>query len=98
MTWHPNWVAQVDGKIQKTAMLSPGFIGVPVQPGQSSILLRYEPGTWKLTMAFAGMLFALLAMAAERRGYLARLGFEPLRPVPAEMAAAAPPESKRRRR
>ena len=58
-------------------MLSPGFIGVPVLPGQRSILLRYEPGIWKLIMAFAGLLLALVAMAAERRGYLARLGFEP---------------------
>lgn len=36
MTWHPNWVAYVDGKVQKTAMLSPGFIGVPVLPGSAA--------------------------------------------------------------
>jgi hypothetical protein len=75
MTWHPNWVAYVDGKVQKTVMLSPGFIGVAVLPGQRSILLRYEPGIWKLTMAFAGLLIVLAGMAVERRGYLARLGF-----------------------
>jgi Bacterial membrane protein YfhO len=61
MTWHPNWVAYVDGKEQKTAMLSPGFIGVPVSPGQGRIVLRYEPGWWKVTMAFGGVLLVLLA-------------------------------------
>jgi hypothetical protein len=75
MTWHPNWVAYVDGKVQKTVMLSPGFIGVRVLPGQRSIRLRYEPGIWKLTMAFSGLLILLAGMAVERRGYLARLGF-----------------------
>jgi hypothetical protein len=77
MTWHPNWVAYVDGKVQRTAMLSPGFIGVPVLPGQRSIMLRYEPGIWKLIMACAGLLLAFVGVAAERRGYLVRLGFAP---------------------
>jgi hypothetical protein len=77
MTWHPNWVAYVDGQIQKAVMLSPGFIGVGVLPGQHSILLRYEPGIWKLTMAFAGLLIVLAGIPVERRGYLGRLGFPP---------------------
>jgi hypothetical protein len=90
MTWHPNWVAYVDGKVQKTAMLSPGFIGVRVLPGQHNILLRYEPGAWKLTMAFAGLLLVLAGMAAERRGHLARLGFPYANDAPvAETAKAA---------
>ena len=99
MTWHPNWVAYVDGKVQNTAMLSPGFIGVPVLPGQRGILLRYQPGTWKLTMAFAGLLLGLLAMAAERRGYLARLGFAPSSGIAVETqpAAASPPRAPKRR-
>jgi hypothetical protein len=75
MTWHPNWVAYVDGKVQKTVMLSPGFIGVAVLPGQRTILLRYEPGIWKLMIAFAGLLIVLAGMAIERRGHLVRLGF-----------------------
>ena len=75
MTWHPNWVAYVDGKVQKTVMLSPGFIGVGVLPGQRTILLRYEPGIWKLVIAFAGLLIVLAVMAIERRGHRVRLGF-----------------------
>ncbi len=88
MTWHPNWVAYVDGKVQPTAMLSPGFIGVPVSPGEHSILMRYEPGTWKLTMALAGLVVVLSGIAVERRGYLAPFGF-PTVPVDAAASAAA---------
>lgn len=70
MTWHPNWVARVDGKVQKTAMLSPGFIGVPVAPGQHQLVLSYEPGWWKVWLALGGLLAALSAVAAERYGLL----------------------------
>jgi hypothetical protein len=96
MTWHPNWVAYVDGKVQKTVMLSPGFIGVGVFPGQRSILLRYEPGIWKLTMAFAGLLIVLAGMAVERRGYLARLGFPSANDAVAAETAKAADASRRR--
>ena len=67
VTWHPNWVAYVDGKPRETVMLSPGFIGVPVSPGQHSILLRYQPGFWKLMLACGGLLLACLMVVAERR-------------------------------
>ena len=97
MTWHPNWVAYVDGKVQKTVMLSPGFIGVRVLPGQHSILLRYQPGIWKLTMAFAGLLIVLAGVAVERRGYLARLGFPYAdHAVAAETTAAKAADTSRR--
>lgn len=98
MTWHPNWVAYVDGRVQKTAMLSPGFIGVHVSPGQRSILMRYQPGSWKLTMAFAGLAIVLVGMLMERRGYLARLGF-PYAQVAAAKSTDSirPPKTKNRR-
>jgi hypothetical protein len=88
MTWHPNWVAYVDGKVQRTAMLSPGFVGVPVLPGEHSIRMRYEPGAWKWIMALAGLLVSLAAIALERRGYLTPLGF-PRAPADVAPAAAA---------
>ena len=75
MTWHPNWIAYVDGKVQPTAMLSPGFVGVPVAPGAHGVQLAYQPGFWKLEMALAGLAIALTALAAEKRGYLTILGF-----------------------
>ena len=72
MTWHRNWKALVDGEPVKTAMLSPGFIGIPVLAGAHSVQLRYEPGAWKSVLAFAGFFIAILAIIGERRGFLAR--------------------------
>ncbi len=52
--WHPNWVAYVDGKIQETAMLSPGFIGVPVLPGQHSYSPAIPAGILEIDSGFRG--------------------------------------------
>ena len=75
MTWHPNWTAYVNGRAQKTVMLSPGFTGVAVSPGDSRVLLRYEPGWGKVAMAILGLLVVLIGAAVERQGYFARIGF-----------------------
>ena len=56
MTWHPNWHATVDGRPASTAMLSPGFIGVPVSPGRHRVELRYDGSAWKLWLALAGVI------------------------------------------
>jgi hypothetical protein len=56
MTWHPNWRAIVDGRPAVTAMLSPGFIGVPISPGRHTIEMRYEGSAWKLWLALAGLI------------------------------------------
>ena len=74
MTWHPNWRAWLDGQPRETAMLSPGFVGVPVPAGRHTILFRYEPGHWKLWMALAGALAVLGMGIAERRWYKAPPG------------------------
>jgi hypothetical protein len=73
MTWHKNWVACIDGKPAKTAILSPGFIGVSVPVGRHEILMRYLPQNHKGLWGFAGLFGFLLLLAAERRGLLARL-------------------------
>jgi hypothetical protein len=62
MTWHANWRAIVDGRPASTAMLSPGFIGVPVSPGHHTVELRYEGSSWKLWLALAG----LITIAAQK--------------------------------
>jgi hypothetical protein len=41
MTWHENWKAYIDGNPQQTVMLSPGFIGVRIQPGHHEVVMRY---------------------------------------------------------
>jgi uncharacterized membrane protein YfhO len=66
-SWHPKWKAYVDGQPRETALLTPGFVGVPVPAGRHSLLFRYEPGNWKLWMALAGALAVLLMGMAERR-------------------------------
>jgi hypothetical protein len=73
MTWHANWKAYVDGKPQKTWMLSPGFVGVPLAAGRHSMVMRYESESWKAALGFAGLTGVLLLLALERRGWAARL-------------------------
>ncbi len=72
MTWHPNWKAWVDGRLQQTVMLSPGFIGVQLEPGRHSIVMRYEPGSTKAVLGFGGLLVVLLLIVMEARGWPAR--------------------------
>ena len=57
-TWHPNWKATVDGQASRTAMLSPGFIGIPVTAGRHSIRIRYEASGWQPALAICGLGFA----------------------------------------
>ena len=66
MTWHANWKATIDGKTEKTVMLSPGFVGVPVPTGSHEIVLKYEPGWHKVLWGFAGLLGVLLLWAGEK--------------------------------
>jgi len=77
MTWYPRWLALVDGKPRSTAILSPGFIGVPVPSGPHNLLMSYEPGFGKLWLALAGLLFAAAAAWAEQRGWLTFLSGAP---------------------
>jgi hypothetical protein len=67
MTWHPAWKAYVDGKPRRTAMLSPGFIGIPVETGRHRLELRYQPGPSKIEMAAAGWCLALLVGIVENK-------------------------------
>jgi hypothetical protein len=65
MTWHPCWHAYVDGRLARTVMLSPGFLGAPVAAGHHHILLSYEPGNIKILMAIASFLIVGLAIGGE---------------------------------
>ena len=67
MTWHPGWKALLDGQPRETAMLSPGFAGVPVPQGRHTIVFRYQPANWKVWMALGGVLAVLAMWFAERR-------------------------------
>jgi hypothetical protein len=64
MTWHSNWRATVDGAPVRTAMLSPGFIGIAVRPGKHSLTLQYVGSAWKLWLALGGVLAVALQARA----------------------------------
>jgi uncharacterized membrane protein YfhO len=64
MTWHPNWSATVDGAPVRTAMLSPGFIGVPIGPGKHMVALRYVGSAWKAWLALAGVIAVVIQARA----------------------------------
>jgi uncharacterized membrane protein len=73
MTYHPNWHAYVDGALQSTSVLTPGFIGVPVTAGPHHIRMRYEPTGFKnLLLVIAGLSTGLL-LIVRRTAVLDRL-------------------------
>jgi hypothetical protein len=75
MTWHQNWHVTVDGHAVKTAMLSPGFLGVPVTAGTHRVMCRYQGDNWRLWLALAGALAVAGMSFAERSvGLLAYKG------------------------
>jgi hypothetical protein len=67
MTWHSSWKALVDGRAEKVVMLSPGFVGVPIAPGEHEVVLRYEPGVWRMVLGAAGFGVAILLVLGESR-------------------------------
>ena len=66
-TWHPNWKAEVDGQPVRTAMLSPGFAGIPVATaGRHSVEIRYSANAWQSILAILGVGLTLLAFVVTR--------------------------------
>jgi hypothetical protein len=74
MTFHPAWKTLVDGQPAKTAMLSPGFLGVQVSAGRHHVLCRYEPGNAKWILLFAGWGLTPVMLGVEYRRSLKRRG------------------------
>ena len=100
MTYHPDWRATINGEPQKTVMLSPGFLGVAVQPGEYLVEFRYQPGWFKTVLLLLGALGLVLAFVAERRGFLRLLifvwiGTLVLLPLDFASAEQVPPYMKR---
>lgn len=74
-TWHKNWRALVDGQPVRTAMLSPGFVGIPVAAGRHRVSLNYQPEKWQAILAAGGFLIGLFLIALERRRLLPEVVF-----------------------
>ena len=67
MTWHPNWKVYLDGVPVKAAMLSPGFLGVPVSAGRHHITCRYESGSLKVSVALVSLILIAILPRLRRR-------------------------------
>ena len=71
MTYHPNWRVLVNGEPRATVALTPGMLGVALNPGEYRIECRYEPEVWRTPLLMAGLIGVLLLLAGERRGWAA---------------------------
>lgn len=61
MTYHPGWKALVDGKKTDTIMLSPGFVGIPIESGEHHVSIRYKPPIIKnILLGLTVLLFGVL--------------------------------------
>ena len=67
MTYHRGWRATVDGEPRPTVSLSPGFVGVALEPDGHHVELRYLPETWRGPLAVASLLVLLAALLVENR-------------------------------
>lgn len=67
MTYHPAWKATVDGRPAATRHLLPSYVGVPIGPGQHTVVLRYDPGPEKWFLAAGGFAFLSLGIWGTRR-------------------------------
>lgn len=72
MTYHPKWRATVDGASRDTVMLSPGFIGIPVERGRHAIELRYDGGITKAALLLLSFPLLFASFAFEKKGLLMR--------------------------
>jgi hypothetical protein len=66
-TYHPNWRATVDGVKTDTVMLMPGFIGVPLAPGEHQVKLEYSPRRLRMVLLIIGLVTLGLIPLVERR-------------------------------
>ena len=66
MTYHPNWRIWVDRAPAGFIMLSPSFIGIPIQPGRHQIELAYDGRDWTVTLFYLGIALLILIALGER--------------------------------
>jgi hypothetical protein len=66
-TYHPNWRATIDGASRDTVMLMPGFIGVPVGPGEHQVRLEYSPRRLRIVLLVLGLVTLIVIPLVERR-------------------------------
>ena len=55
-SYHPNWRATVDGMDRPTAMLMPGYIGVYLEPGRHSVVMKYRARVLRPALMWIGFI------------------------------------------
>lgn len=62
-TYHPDWVATIDGKSARTITVFPFHIGIPVsEPGIHSIVLSYQPHPAKIPLILISFIIILILL------------------------------------
>ncbi len=56
VNYHPNLHILIDGQEQEKIMLSPGMIGVEVEPGEHTVKAFYQPRKIKFVLLFMGLI------------------------------------------
>jgi len=68
MTYHPGWVATVNGEKTPVCMLSPGFVGIRLDPGTWDVDIWYEAPWYKnWLLLFSITLLAYLAYRERKK-------------------------------
>jgi hypothetical protein len=72
LAWHPGWEARIDGAPEQVRMLTPGFLGVPLPPGESTVELRWRAAAWRGPWAALNTLVVLVMLLWVLRRWGAR--------------------------
>ncbi|MBU4369661.1 hypothetical protein KKG58_02750 [Patescibacteria group bacterium] len=56
VNYHPNWHILIDGEEKEKIMLSPGMIGVKIEPGEHTVKAFYQPRKIKSVLFFMGLI------------------------------------------
>ncbi len=68
MTFHPGWKALVDDKKVETIMVSPGFVGIPVEPGDHRVSIKYKaPAIKNILLVFTILIFGVLIWLEKKK-------------------------------
>ncbi len=66
-SWHPRWVAMIDGQVVPVRRLTPNFPAVDVPAGRHTLALRFDRPWWALASWLLWPLAVLLGAAGSRR-------------------------------
>ena len=55
-SYHPNWRVTVDGEPAESIIVFPFFIGIPVTPGDHTIVASYEPSWLKIALVWISLI------------------------------------------